>query len=229
MSNRLTGLQAAATLTDLGFASIAAGVIARRRPVVRVLEKIQADERAVDRMKRLRREFGRGPVELVLPGRRMVIVLDPEDVGRVLEEAPYPFHPANREKRKALQWFQPHGVLISRGPIRQERRKLNEAVLDFGSDLHWQAANFIEVIAEEVAAIVDDATRRGHLDSMRFMTAWWRLVRRLTLGDAARDDDEVTDSLLRLRKAGNWSFLSMPHYRTRAKFLERLYRYAENP
>jgi hypothetical protein len=103
MSDRLTGLQAAATLTDLGFASIAAGVIARRRPVVRVLEKIQADERAVDRMKRLRREFGRGPVELVLPGRRMVIVLDPEDVGRVLAEAPSPFHPANREKRKALQ------------------------------------------------------------------------------------------------------------------------------
>jgi hypothetical protein len=45
---------------------------------------MQADSRAVVRMKRLRHEFGRGPVELVIPGRRMVIVLDPEDVGHVL-------------------------------------------------------------------------------------------------------------------------------------------------
>src|SRR4051794_29249055 len=180
-------------------------------------------------MRALRRQFGRGPVELVLPGRRILVLLDPEDVGRVLDEAPDPFHPANREKRKALQWFQPHGVLISQGPIRQERRRLNEAVLDFGSDLHRQAADFVEVIAEEVAKIVEDATKTGQLDSMGFMSGWWRLVRRLTLGQAARDDDEITDSLLRLRKAGNWSFLSLPHYRARAKFLERLYRYAENP
>jgi hypothetical protein len=86
MVGRLTGVQAAATLTDLAFASIAAGVIARRRPVVRMLQKMQADGRAVERMKRLRREFGCGPVELVLPGRLMVIVLDSEDVGRVLGE-----------------------------------------------------------------------------------------------------------------------------------------------
>jgi cytochrome P450 len=226
---RLTGARAATALVDLGASSIAAGVIARRRPVVRLLERLQADSRAGTRMKALRREFGRGPVELVLPGRRMLVLLDPEDVGRVLDEAPDPFHPANREKRKALQWFQPHGVLISQGPIRQERRRLNEAVLDFGSDLHRQAADFAEVIAEEAANIIDDATKNGHLDSMSFMSGWWRLVRRLTLGDAARDDEEITDLLLRLRKAGNWSFLSLPHYRARAKFLERLYRYAENP
>ena len=68
MSDRLTGVRAAAALTDLAFASIAAGVLGRRRPVVAALEKmLQADARAVRRMKQLRREFGRGPVELVLP------------------------------------------------------------------------------------------------------------------------------------------------------------------
>jgi cytochrome P450 len=229
MSDRLTGLQAAATLTDLGFASIAAGVIARRRPVVRVLEKIQADERAVDRMKRLRREFGRGPVELVLPGRRMVIVLDPEDVGRVLAEAPSPFHPANREKRKALQWFQPHGVLISEGPIRQQRRALNDVALESGWEVHSMAGPFVDAIGDEARRLAADATARGHLDSMQFMTAWWRLVRRIALGDRARDDETITDELLRLRKAGNWAFLSLPHYRMRSKFLDHLYRYAESP
>jgi cytochrome P450 len=229
VNNRLTGPRAAATLTDLGFASIAAGVLARRRPVVRVLEKMQADARAVQRMKRLRREFGRGPVELVVPGRRMVIVLDSEDVGRVLAQAPTPFHPANAEKRKALQWFQPHGVLISEGPIRQQRRALNDVALESGWELHSMAGSFVDVIADEARGVVADATARGHLDSAQFMQAWWRLVRRLALGTRARDDEAITDQLLRLRKAGNWSFLSLPHYRMRAKFFEHLYSYVEDP
>jgi hypothetical protein len=55
---------------------------------------------------------------LVIPGRRIVVVLDPNEVATVLAESPTPFHPTNREKRKALQWFEPHGVLISQGPIR---------------------------------------------------------------------------------------------------------------
>jgi len=229
MSNRVTGLHAAAALTDLGFSSIAAGVLARRRPVVRALEKLQADARAVTRMKRLRREFGRGPVELVIPGRRLVIVLDPEDVGQVLAGAPTPFHPASLEKRKALQWFQPHGVLISEGPIRQQRRALNDVALESGWELHSMAPSFTEKIADEAGRLVADATARGHLDSSQFMTAWWRLVRRLALGERARNDEVVTDELMRLRKAGNWSFLSLPHYRMRAKFLEHLYSYVEDP
>ncbi|WP_231744815.1 cytochrome P450 [Mycobacterium sp. IS-1590] len=53
--------------------------------------------------------------------------------------------------------------------------------------------------------------------------------RGLVLGDRARDDELITDALMRSRKAGNWSFLSPPHYRARAKFVEGLYRYVEGP
>ncbi|MFG1933250.1 cytochrome P450 [Mycobacterium sp. NPDC048908] len=229
MTDRLTGTRAVRTLTDLGFASIAAGVLARRRPVVRALEKMQADGRAISRMKRLRDEFGRGPVEVVVPGRRMVVVLDPLDVGRVLAEAPVPFHPANREKRKALEWFQPHGVLISQGPIRQQRRAFNDVALESGWELHSMAGAFVGVIGDEARELVAGTAAQGHLDSATFMRAWWALVRRITLGDRARDDDAITDKLLRLRKAGNWSFLSMPHYRARARFFEHLYTYLEDP
>lgn len=229
MMKRLTGMRAATTLIDLGASSIAAGVIARRRPVVRVLERLQADSRAVQRMQALRREFGSGPVELALPGRRMVVVLDPDDVARVLAQAPTPFHPASLEKRKALQWFQPHGVLISRGPIRLQRRELNDAALDSGAEMHRLAEPFAAVVAEEAGELVTSAVARGHLDSSEFMAAWWRIVRRVVLGDRARDDSLVTDALMRLRKAGNWSFLSLPHYRARAKFFEGLYRYVEDP
>jgi hypothetical protein len=228
-THRLTGPEALMALIDLGASSVAAGVIARRRPVVRLLERTQADGRAVARMKRLRSRFGRGPVELVLPGRRILVILDPEDVGRVLAQAPYPFHPANIEKIKALEQFQPHGVLISKGPIREQRRVVNEAALDYGNDLHRLAPTFAEVIAGEGAAIIEDATRRGELDSMQFMAGWWRLVRRLTLGQSARDDEAITDVLLRLRKSANWSFLSLPHYRARSEFFKRLYGYVEIP
>lgn len=222
-------MAAVATLTDLGFSSIAAGVIARRRPVVRLLEKMQADERAVRRLQLLRQRYGAGPVELVIPGRRILVVIDPADVARVLDGAPDPFHPANREKRKTLQWHQPRGVLISRGPIRAERRLVNEAALDTDLPVHRMAPLFAEKIAEEARRIADDAAVRGRLDSSTFTTAWWKLVRRIAFGDAARNDDKITDLLLRLRKAGNWSFAALPHHKRRSQFFERLYAYAESP
>ncbi|MGW5437055.1 cytochrome P450 [Nocardia asteroides] len=226
---RLTGVRAVATLADLGLAGFAAGVIARRRRTMGLLERTGADARAVARIHRLRDEFGAGPVELVLPGRRVIVVLDPADVGRVLADAPSPFDPANREKRAALGQFQPHGVLVSRGELRAQRRALNEAALDTGAALHRLATPFAEVIADEAARLTTAATAAGHLDAAGFTVAWWRLVRRLTLGSAARDDDEITDLLWTLRSAGNWSFLAPRHRRTREKFFDRLYDYAESP
>ncbi|BBZ62778.1 cytochrome P450 monooxygenase [Mycolicibacterium monacense] len=166
-------------------------------------------------MQQLREQFGAGPVELVLPGRRMVVVLDPDDVRRVLAGAPEPFHPANREERKSLEWSQ--------------RRDLDDAALDSGAEMHRLAGAFGDVIAAEARELTDEVTARGTMDANQFMAAWWRIVRRIALGDRARDDDEITDALLRLRRARNWSFLSMPHYRTRARFLERLYDYVEDP
>jgi hypothetical protein len=75
--------------------------------------------------------------------------------------------------------------------------------------------------------MVADALKRGSLDSSDFMKVWWKLVRRLVLGDAARNDGAVTDDLWRLRSAGNWSFLGLPHTRLRERFFGRLYDYAE--
>ncbi|MFG2442583.1 cytochrome P450 [Nocardia fluminea] len=225
--HRLTGIRAATALADLGLAGFAAGVIARRRRVMGLLERTQLDTRAVRRMRDLRREFGEGPVELVVPGRRVLVVLEPADAGRVLDEAPTPFHPANREKRAALGQFQPHGVLVSKGKVREQRRAVNEAALDTGRPLHRLAAPFTDVIAEEADQLLTAATREGHLDAARFTTAWWRLVRRLTLGPAARDDEEITDRLWKLRSAANWSFLAPQHRKVREKFFDGLYGYAD--
>ena len=224
---RLTGPHALATLIDLGGVSVAAGVIARRRPVVGLLERLQADRRTLTRMRALRRQFGSGPVELAIPGRRVMVILDPADVGTVLDRTPSPFHPASWEKRRALDKFQPHGVLISRGPARRVRRELNEAALDTDAPMHHLAPAFAGVIAEEMSLFSDDALRSGGFTSADFTRAWWRLVRRLVLGDGARDDDNITDLLWRLRRSGNWSFLGLPHTRLREKFFDRLNDYAD--
>jgi cytochrome P450 len=226
-SAKLTGGSAILALVDLAGASIAAGVIARRRPVVGILERTQADKRAITRMRRLRKQFGGRPVELVLPGRRIVVVTEPSDVADVLAETPTPFHPASWEKRHALVKFQPHGVLISRGRVRAQRREINEAALDSGAALHHLSGEFAQVIKKEAGAFATKVRERGELDAAEFTTWWWQLVRRIVLGDAARDDDAVTDDLWSLRKSANWSFLGRSRVRRRERFFDQLYAYAD--
>ncbi|MGF0315540.1 hypothetical protein [Nocardia fluminea] len=69
---------------------------------------------------------------------------------------------ANREKRAALGQFQPHGVLVSTGKVREQRRAVNEAALDTGRPLHRLAAPFTEVIAEEADHLLAAATREQY-------------------------------------------------------------------
>ncbi|CDO09101.1 cytochrome P450 [Mycolicibacterium cosmeticum] len=226
---RISGLPALAALLDLAGASIAAGVIARRRPVVGFLERVQADNRSLRRLHGLRQRYGRGPVELAIPGRRIVAVLDADDVGAVLAATPTPFDPASWEKRAALRQFQPHAVLITRGAMRGPRRVVNETALDTAAPLHRLAGPFSAVIAAETAELLTSARRTGGFDAAQFTRAWWRVVRQVVLGPSARDDDAVTDDLWRLRKAANWSFAAAQHTRRRSRFFERLHRYAENP
>ncbi|MBB2988915.1 cytochrome P450 [Mycolicibacterium iranicum] len=226
---RLTGTSALAALADFGLPSLAAGVIARRRRVVGLLDRMDADARGVRRLAELRQRFGCGPVVLDIPGRRVVVPLDPADVSDILENSPYPFDPASWEKRHALQQFQPNAVLISRGDIRQRRRLVNEGALDTGAELHGLAAAFQDIVNDEVARFLAEASRSGGFDSAQFITAWWRVARRLVLGARARDDESVTDDLWRLRTAANWSFLSPQHARRRARFFAQLYHYAEEP
>jgi hypothetical protein len=192
--------------------------VACRRPVVGVLERTQADKRAITRMRRLRQQFGGRPVELVIPGRRIVVLTEPSDVGDVLAQTPTPFHPASWEKRYALTKFQPHGVLISRGSVRAQRRELNEAALDSTAALHHLSSDFASVIEEEARAFATKVRACGELDAAEFTTWWWQLVRRIVLGDAARDDDAVTDDLWYLRKSGSWSFQGRSRARRREHF-----------
>jgi cytochrome P450 len=206
-----------ARVLGLAVAPIAAqGVIARRRRIVALAGKLDTDSRGVQVLQDLRERYGSGPVQLRVPLRRIAVVLDPADAARVLDGSPKPFSPAGHEKRGALQHFQPHGVLVSRGALREERRRFNESVLDTGHPLHRYAERIARVVAEEADGLCSrsgDGPTERTVDWDAFITAWWRAVRRVVLGDAAREDHGTTDLLTRLRNAGNWSGL---HPRERA-------------
>jgi cytochrome P450 len=200
----------------------ARGAIVRRQRVSDCLERLDADRRAVTMLEELRACHGKGPIVLRLPGRTLAIIVSPEDARTVLGGSPQPFATANREKRAALARFQPHGVLISRGPVRTERRRFNERVLDTPRPIHHLAGELLAPIGEAADSILRVARATGRLTWSGFADEWWRLVRRLVLGDGAREDPALIDLLAKLRSDGNWAYLKPYRRRARAAFLRRL-------
>lgn len=197
---------------------LAQGVIARRPWVVKVAGQLGTDGRGVRMLDDLRARHGAGPVRLAIPGRSAALVLGAGDVRRVLQETPEPFATATWEKRGALGHFQPRGVLVSHGAARDDRRRFTEAVLESGSPMHSHAGSITRVAREEATALRADAAGSGVLTWDTFIRAWWRVVRRIVLGDHARDDHALTDRLTTLRRAANWSFLAPGHDERRRRF-----------
>lgn len=212
-----------AVAADVLLPNIARGPIVRRPLVEAGAERLQVDRRGVRRLQRLRERYGIGPLMLRVPGQRaQAVILAPEHVHRVLEESPEPFATASREKVAALEHFQPHGVLISHGAERADRRRYNEAVLDHDCPRHRMAERFTRVVEEEGEAIVERAQASGTLDWGTFAAGWFRVVRRVVFGDAARDDEELRAMVDELRSHGNWAALHSRDEALRARFLARV-------
>src|SRR5690606_10476421 len=151
--NRLSTATIADTLKVLGrvaLPAIAKGPIIRRPRFLAAAESKEWDTRAVQTLQALRARYGKGPLMLKLPFRRQAVLLDPAHVRRVLEESPEPFSPASSEKRAALSHFQPANVLISTGPQRAQRRRLNEQTLEHHCPVHHMARHFLPIVDEEV-------------------------------------------------------------------------------
>ncbi|MFC7737375.1 cytochrome P450 [Roseomonas sp. GCM10028921] len=198
------------------------GVLLRRPPVVAMAQSIGLDRRAVETMRALRDRHGDGPLILPIPLHPYALILSPAHVSRVLALTPEPYSPASDEKRSALSHFQPTGVLISPTADRARRRPFNEAVLDAPCPIHRLAERFHQVAEDEATELVEAADHFGELDWGHFATTWWRMARRVVLGEGARDDHRLTDALSRLRADANWAFLHPGHPRLRARFRARL-------
>jgi cytochrome P450 len=216
-----------AVLKDVLVPTLAKGPLVRRRKVVGFAEREHIDDKAVLRMQELRRKYGPGPLLLKIPFRAQAVLLSREDVTAVLERSPEPFKAASMEKVAALGHFEPFVVLASKGPERSIRRELNEQTLESGCQMHSLAAHLSLVITEEMDAVANEATSKGTLDWDTFFIGWFRMVRRIVLGDAAREDAELTDMLQDLRYRGNYAFLRPKDRAKRKTVLKRLHGYVE--
>ncbi|HMQ29230.1 MAG TPA: cytochrome P450 [Chloroflexaceae bacterium] len=214
-----------AILSEVIVPTLAKGVIIRRPPVVAAADRLDLDRRAIRRVQGLRDKYGSGPLLLRTPVRTQALILDPAHVHRVLDESPEPFATASGEKRAALSHFQPRGVLISHGAERADRRRYNEQVLDTGSPMHRLAERFGAVVREEAELLLGAVRHREELAWADFALAWFRVVRRVVFGDAARDDYELTTMIGRLRGDANWAFFKPRRRGLRDQFYARMGRY----
>jgi len=199
--------------------TLAKGVIVRRPGVMAFSEKLQSDATAIDAMRHLRDRYGPEPVRLRITGRSVAVLVDPADVGRLLAESPEPFALATKEKKAALKHFQPHGVLISEGEARERRRELNERALRPDHE------RIGAVVRDEADLLTRHVMSTGELSWDSFNQAWWRIVRRIVLGDRARDDEQLTDDLKALRQNANWAFLHPRQEGLQERFQRRLDEY----
>jgi cytochrome P450 len=204
---------------------VAQGPIIRRPAVTAWAARHGWDARAGLVLDDLRRRYGPGPVLLRLPGRHVAILLAAEDVGRMLDASPEPFAAAASEKKAALRHFQPDGVLISTGVTRSRRRVFNEDVLDTGHAMHRLAGDITRVVADEIDRLGD----HGTMGWTGFGATHARIVRRIVLGDAARDDRTVTDTLDGLRRRSNWAYALPVASARRQAFQARVADYVTTP
>jgi hypothetical protein len=212
-----------AVISDVILPTLGKGVLIRRPRMVGLAARLGLDHRAVRRLQRLRRKYGRGPLLLAVPGRWQALILSPDDVHRVLKDEALSFAPATAEKRAALAHFEPHVSLTSSGEERQERRDFNDDILESGRSAHSMADRFIAVISEEASEILSRAGQDLHWDV--FFEGWYRAVRRIILGYGARDDHQLTNMLAELRRAANWAFLHPGRKALLQRFQQHLRKY----
>lgn len=205
--------------------TIAKGVIIRRPTAMFLADMLDLDGRAIRRMEAIRDRFAPGPVKLRIPGKSFALLIDPSDVRRVLAETPDPFSPGTSEKRAALKHFEPRGVLISSGAERTQRREWNEKVLESGRPIHSASARFLTVIDEEMERLHDRIGTRGEFGWRDFSGAWFRAVRRITLGDTAESDERLLKVMGKLRRRANWAFLAPLDDRLLAELRQRIRQY----
>jgi cytochrome P450 len=177
------------------------GLFRRRRAAVRAATAADVDGWAVGLLSGMRDKHSGGPVWVRVMTDRALLLLTPADAHRALEGSPDPFAPDPDGKRKGMVAFQPDALTISRGEEWRNRRAFTEAVLETGAPPHHLADRFASVAREEGGALA--GATAGELTWDEWQRAFRRLARRVILGDAAREDDELTDELAAMMDEAN--------------------------
>jgi cytochrome P450 len=168
--------------------------IFKRRPVpVKAATALDVDGDGAALLSGLRDKHGGLPVWVRVVKDPALLLLDVADVRRVLEGSPDPFAADPEAKRKGMAHFQPEALTISRGDLWRERRAFADAVLGAAP-----LERFAALAREEVAGTPD-----GEITFASLHAGFRRLTRRMVLGDAARDDEALSEALAELMGEAN--------------------------
>ncbi|MBY5405559.1 cytochrome P450 [Rhizobium leguminosarum] len=229
--NRASWIDTLRVVAAVMVPTAAKGIIIRRPITERLAQRQGLDTGAVKQMQRLVKKYGRAPLLLPIPFRPQLLILDPVDVSTVLQCSPQPFATATREKRAALAHFEPENVLISDASQRAELRPIHEHALASADRLHPSTARFKAIVDTELLEVLNGigSDGRNELDWSAFSPAWFRIVRRIVLGDLARNDVTLTKTLNDLRSRANWAFAASIDRRKRRQFHQQLGQYLRQP
>ncbi|WP_327135012.1 cytochrome P450 [Streptomyces sp. NBC_01343] len=169
-------------------------------------------------LRAMRARHGGAPVEVRGLSGPLLVLLDHADVRRFYELPVRTLAMDAPDKYKGLSLLEPTGVICSHGDTREERRRVNDEVLAADRPVHPSCEEFRAVVAQEAPALIQGS----ELDFPLLRRTVARVGRRMVLGDAAADDEELARWLLVIREEANW----MRMRKGRAAAAEALYRKA---
>lgn len=157
--------------------------------------RLGLDRFADAEINRLRDRYGLGPLRLTVPGRSVALILD-EGHARCVLSGEFPS--VGRERRSALAHYT-FAPAAETSPVEPP-------------------GDIDRIVREEIRPLAADGTIGW--DEVR--SALRRAVRRIVLGDGARDDELLTGLLDRLRADANWGYLRRRRDPVRWRFLARI-------
>jgi cytochrome P450 len=176
------------------------GSFTRERFWVGPWTRLHPDPAAVRFVSRLRRKYQSELLYLRLMTTKSLLVLDPDSVRRVLDRSPS-IYADGKPKRAGMQLFQPNAVTISRGDEWRERRRFNEAVLEFSRTPHRYAEQILRIVQQEIAEACRPKARLQRWNDFDRLFA--SITRQVIFGRLARDDTELTALLRRMMRESN--------------------------
>lgn len=214
-------------LTSVVAPTIAKGVIKRRPSVESLAQHHGLDTKALELLQDLRRKYGSDPLQLNVLLRSQILLLNPEHAAEVLLNTPVPFGSASKEKRSALRHFEPGNILIASPEERARLRPVHEHALATGSKIHPFVSRFANVVTDELRPLL--ASSETEVDWKDFSAAWSKLTLRIALGDNARDDKSLVETLDQIRRTANWGFLALTDHSRLDQFREQVAKYLDGP
>jgi cytochrome P450 len=179
------------------------GIFTRNRLGVWLVARFHPDPLAVRLVERLIRKYGSRYLYVSMLGTRSLLVLSREGVVQVLDRSPAVYADA-KSKRQGMSHFQPNALTISRGEEWRERRRFNEAVLDYGHDPHRDAARFLGIVTQEVEVTLAAAGRELRWRDVEAL--FERITLQVIFGQRARDDRPLIEGLKSMLRESNRVF-----------------------